>query len=47
LDRTRLANRTSFTGNNQWFTPPEHIELARRVLGEIDLDPGGLWLRRH
>lgn len=34
-----LVNRTNFTGNNQWFTPQEHIDLARRVLGEIDLDP--------
>jgi len=34
-----VANRTSFTGNNQWFTPDEHIALARSVLGEIDLDP--------
>ena len=34
-----IVNRTSFTGNNQWFTPDEHIALARQVLGEIDLDP--------
>jgi hypothetical protein len=24
---------------NNWYTPSSHIELARRVLGEIDLDP--------
>lgn len=24
---------------NEWYTPPEIIELARQVLGEIDLDP--------
>ena len=34
-----IVNRTSFTGNNQWFTPDEYIELARDVLGTIDLDP--------
>lgn len=25
--------------SNQWFTPSEIIDLARSVLGEIDLDP--------
>jgi ParB family transcriptional regulator, chromosome partitioning protein len=27
------------TGCNEWYTPATHIELVRRVLGEIDLDP--------
>jgi hypothetical protein len=31
--------RTQFTGNNEWHTPAKYIELARQVLGEIDLDP--------
>lgn len=31
--------RTSFTGENEWYTPEQHIELARRVLGQIDIDP--------
>ena len=26
-------------GTNEWYTPPDIIERARRVLGEIDLDP--------
>lgn len=29
----------SGTGVNEWYTPPEHIETARRVLDHIDLDP--------
>lgn len=27
------------TGNNEWYTPPEIIESARKVLLRIDLDP--------
>jgi phage N-6-adenine-methyltransferase len=34
-----VVNRTSFTGNNEWFTPIEHIAMARDVLGSISLDP--------
>jgi phage N-6-adenine-methyltransferase len=34
-----IVNRTSFTGNNEWYTPERYIELAREVLGNIDVDP--------
>lgn len=27
------------TGENEWYTPVDHIDLARKVLGTIDLDP--------
>jgi hypothetical protein len=31
--------KAEYTGENEWFTPADWIELAREVLGEIDLDP--------
>jgi DNA N-6-adenine-methyltransferase (Dam) len=34
--RPHVSNNS---GNQNWFTPPGYVEAARRVLGEIDLDP--------
>lgn len=32
-------HRAQGTGENEWYTPEKYLELAREVLGEIDLDP--------
>jgi phage N-6-adenine-methyltransferase len=32
-------HRAQGTGENEWYTPQEHIDAAYKVLGSIDLDP--------
>lgn len=32
-------HRTRFTGENEWYTPPEYMEAVRACLGAIDVDP--------
>lgn len=32
-------HRAQGTGENEWYTPEQHLESARTVLGAIDLDP--------
>lgn len=32
-------HRAQGTGENEWYTPVRYIEMARKVMGEINLDP--------
>lgn len=39
IEAMMVMNNHSNNQNDEWYTPPEFVESARRVMGEINLDP--------
>lgn len=39
LNREINGRLASYSGDNEWYTPAKYVEMARTVMGRIDVDP--------
>jgi phage N-6-adenine-methyltransferase len=40
-------HRAQGTGENEWYTPAQYLDAARKVMGNIDLDPATSEIAQH